>query len=186
MLKPTQAPLPADPITAELVFHELNPTQRAFLVTDGTVTELLEAVFLEAIEVVKLSQRTAPLANPVASLAAGTGETGYAREVLLVGKQSRHHYVHASSIILLDRLPGTLRIELLETGKGIGHILRDHHIETFRQITGYWSEAAAGLADYFGLMSGELLLGRQYVVHHQGRPIMQIQERFAQSTFGVS
>lgn len=185
MLKPT-TPLPASPIKTELVFHELNPTQRAFLVTDGTVTELLEAVFLETIEVVKLNQRTAPLTTPVASLATGTGETGYEREVLLVGQQSGRHYVHASSIILLDRLQETLRLELLETGKGIGHILREHHIETFRQITGYWSEAAAGLANYFGLIPGELLLGRQYVVHHQGRPIMQIQERFAQSTFGVS
>lgn len=149
----------------------LTPLLRAFVVTDGTVTEFLEAYFLETIEIRKLS-----------ALPKMTHDC-YEREVLLVGKSSRRCYVHARSTIWLERLSVDLRSGLLDSDRGIGRLLREYRIETYRQLLSYWSEPAGQLASSFALLETEQLLGRTYDVYCQGQAIMRITERFPVALF---
>ncbi len=153
----------------------LSPVLRMLVVTDGTVTELLEAYFLEPIGVRKLG----PLRLEERQ------ERVYEREVLLVGESSRRVYVHAHSTILLDRLDAPLREGLLQTDKGIGRLLREAHMETFRELGPYWTEPAGPLAVCIGVLPSATLLGRTYVVFCREQPIMRITERFCCEAFGA-
>ncbi|BAC88885.1 chorismate--pyruvate lyase family protein [Gloeobacter violaceus] len=151
----------------------LSPVQRLLMVTDGTVTELLAAYFLEPIAVRKLG----PL------VMRDLGERVYEREVLLTGRISGQAYVHAQSTILIDRLTADLREGLLATDKGIGELLREELTETYRELSGYWHEAAGGRAAYFGTDPEAPLLGRSYVVRCNQIPTMRITERFWAAAF---
>jgi len=159
------------PAAARLPLELLQPLQRAFLVTDGTVTEFLEAYFLEPIEIRKLG--TPP----------DRCDLIYRREVLLVGKVSQRSYVYARSTIWLERLELQLREGLLATDKGIGRLLREYRLETYRQILHYWSEPAAALAGPLGTVAEEPLLARTYDVYRQGQAIMRITEKFPAALF---
>jgi chorismate-pyruvate lyase len=154
-----------------LELASLTPLLRAFVVTDGTVTEFLEAYFLETIEIRKLS-----------SLPKITQDC-YEREVLLVGKTSKQCYVHARSTIWLERLSVELRSGLLDSDRGIGRLLREYRVETYRQLLSYWSEPAGQLAGSFALDEDDPLIGRTYDVYYQGQAIMRITERFPVALF---
>jgi chorismate-pyruvate lyase len=149
----------------------LSPLLRAFVVTDGTVTEFLEAYFLETVEIRKLS-----------SLPKITLDC-YEREVVLVGKTSKRCYVHARSTIWLERLSVELRSGLLNSDRGIGRLLREYRIETYRQLLSYWSEPAGQLAGSFALREDDQLLGRTYDVYYQEQVMMRITERFPLALF---
>lgn len=157
--------------TKALDLTTLTPLLRAFVVTDGTVTEFLEAYFLETIEIRKLTTL------PQITL------DRYEREVLLVGKASKRTYVHAYSTIWLERLTKDLRSGLLDTDRGIGRLLREYRIETYRQLLNYWSEPAGQLAGSFALREEDQLLGRTYDVYCQGLAMMRITERFPVALF---
>lgn len=149
----------------------LTPLLRAFVVTNGTVTEFLEAYFLETIEIRKLSPFPKVTQNC------------YEREVLLVGKTSQRCYVHARSTIWLERLSLDLRSGLLDSDRGIGYLLREYRVETYRQLLSYWLEPAEQLAEFFALQEADLLLGRTYDVYCQGQAMMRITERFPLALF---
>ncbi|AGY59792.1 chorismate--pyruvate lyase family protein [Gloeobacter kilaueensis] len=148
----------------------LAPVLRLLLVTDGTVTELLEAYFLEAIVVRKLA-------------VGREDEDAFAREVLLVGARSGQCYVHARSLIWPQRLDERLRRGLFETDRGIGQLLRENRIESYRELERCWREPAGARAGYFGVDAGVELLARRYRVHSRAAVIMQITERFSPRLF---
>src|SRR5260221_11662350 len=78
------------------------PLQRILLVTDGTVTEILEAYTGESMRLVKLLEEVQTLGAPVPTLHAAAGEEVLRREILLQGKMSLTNFLYADSIIAVD------------------------------------------------------------------------------------
>ena len=83
----------------------LDPLQRILLITDGTLTEILEANFLERIRLVKLSQQVTTPNSSHTSLAPRDNENLLERKILLRGASSGRNYVYAESVIALNGLP---------------------------------------------------------------------------------
>jgi chorismate-pyruvate lyase len=161
----------------------LSAFQRILLTTDGTVTEILEAYSGESIRVVKLHQDVTILERAVASLELPWGEPVLRRSILLQGHMSLVNFLYADSIIALDRLTDGVRDGLLTSKKGIGMLILEHRIETFKEILDCGIEPAAGLAEYFQVEPEASIIQRTYRMLSGGRPIMVITEKFPSSYF---
>lgn len=107
---------------------------RTLLVTDGTVTKHLEAYFWEPVDVVNLGQNEIRLEAPAPWLDLGVGELVLRRRVRLVGGASARIYAEAESLVRLSCLPERLRQELLAGSIGIGELLRERGLESYREI----------------------------------------------------
>lgn len=161
--------------------------ERVLLLTDGSVTTLLEAVFGEAVEVRTVVQRVVT-ADPeqAARLSVAAGDPVNYRVVDLVGAGSGRVFVHAVSLTPLDRLTEGARHDLLSAEIPIGVILRRHRLETRREILSVGEgRADESAARAFGLAADTPVLCRRYVIVHEGRPLIWIQEQFAPGLFGT-
>lgn len=159
----------------ELDLLSLTPFQRALLVLDGTVTKFIEAYTLEAIDVVKLAQRVEPLREDDALLDLQPGASVISRHVLLRGQESGTVYAQASSLIVPHRLAPDMREQLEKDGEGIGRILRDRRVETYREVLWYGRERTPGdVSDALGADC----ISRAYRILMGGEPVILINERF--------
>lgn len=166
---------------------EVSSLEKVLLLTDGSVTTLLEAVFGETVEVRTAVQQVV-LADPeqAARLSVEDGAPVNHRVVDLVGTESGRVFVHAVSQTPLARLTAGARDDLLAADIPIGVILRRHQLETRREIvTVDEVPAGEGAARAFGLPGDAAVLCRRYVIVHDGRPLIWIQEQFAPGLFGT-
>ncbi len=162
----------------------LNPFQRVLLMTDGTVTDVVEVYTGETIRVVKLAQSFGGDSSETTPRL-GTDGPGRLlhRTVLLQGSKSGTNFIHAESVIAPDWLPPTVLEGLLETGRPIGKLLSSGRIETFREIVGLGFEPAGDCAEHFGVDPASNLVFRTYRIHVSERPVMRITEKFPTSWF---
>jgi chorismate-pyruvate lyase len=161
----------------------LSTFQRVLLMTDGTVTDVLEVYAGEAIRVVILDQRFEDPSSDPPELNAEGAERLLHRTVLLQGAISGTNFIHAESVIAPDRLPSEILEGLLETGRPIGRLLNQGRIETFREIVGVGYEPAGDCAAYFGIETTANLVSRTYRIHVAQRPVMRITEKFPTTWF---
>jgi chorismate-pyruvate lyase len=157
--------------------------QRILLVTDGTVTHIVEAYAGEPIQVVKLEQSVGTWASQSPDISLSEDEPVVRRRVLLRGSRSQTNYVYAESLILTDRLAPRVRDELISTEDPIGKILTGSRTETFREVIRSGRQPAEALGQYFGLEPSDILIFRTYTIAAGARPIMVITERFPLSSF---
>lgn len=157
--------------------------QRILLITDGTVTHLLETFAGEPIRVVKLRQSLEEAGDDLPELELGEREKVLHREVLLRGGVTGQTLLYATSEIVPHRLPTDVRRGLLESNKPIGHLLEEGRIETFREIMDARCEPAESCGPYFGLPSDGEVISRTYRVLAGGQPIMRITEKFPADAF---
>lgn len=160
--------------------------QRILLVTDGTVTNILEAYAGEMIDVVKLKQSVEPAVGALPDLDVDDHEDVLSREVLLRGRRTGKTFVHATSRIVPGRLASSVRDGLLRTTKPIGRLLEESRTETFRELLGSHREIAGRYGKHFGLAPDAPLIARSYRVLAAGRPIMHITERFPAASFAIA
>lgn len=112
----------------------LPPILRTLLVTDGTVTKLLEAYFWEPINVVPKKLEVVPLMQPLPWLKAAAAEKVLLRDVDLCGALSGHHYASAFSIVRLAVFETELVEALCEGEIGLGVLIRDSGLESYREL----------------------------------------------------
>lgn len=118
----------------KLDLRPLPPILRVLLSTDGTVTKTLEAYYWEAIEVLNVKQEQITLDQAQAHLPTQAGEKVLERAVELRGQQSGRCYTRARSLIRLQVLPEVIRQQLLDGRIGIGELLREKQLESYRQL----------------------------------------------------
>ena len=118
----------------ELDMRTLPPILRVLLITDGTVTKTLEAYFWEPVLVKGIKQKTVLLRDRHHPLATLKNETVLQRNVKLVGKISGSLYAKAESTIRLQHLPADIRENLIAEKMGIGELLRESGLETYREL----------------------------------------------------
>lgn len=141
---------------------------RVLLTTDGTVTKSIESFFWEPVGVVTLGQNRQQLATTIASINKKAGDEVLVREVQLVGERSRIVYAQAHSYVCPEALPASMCSDLEQGKVGIGELLRECGLETYRELLSLNKE-----------QQGEhTWISRTYRIVMAHSPIIQITEKF--------
>ena len=151
--------------------------QRLLLETDGTVTQLLEAITGEPIEAVKLHQTFARTLRAGSGLDVAKGTPVLRRQVLLRGTTTGQVLLHATASVAVHRLPRPVLDGMLMTSEPIGRLLVASRVETFREILKSGTEAAGTTSVHLGLTPDDEIVFRTYRIVRGGRPLMVITER---------
>lgn len=110
------------------------PFLRVLLSTDGTVTKSLEAFFWEPVGVQHIEQVIKPLDKDCPDISLQSGDEVLSRSVWLRGEKTGDTYALADSFLRLERLPKDLKNTLVDGKIGIGELLRERGLETYREI----------------------------------------------------
>lgn len=165
-------------------FEEMSPFLRALLVTDGTVTKFLEAYLWEPISVEKLLQKETLLEDDAPLLELKKGEPVILRRILLRGVKSRRVYTFAESLIRIRLLEKSIQRDLIEGRLGMGELLRDRRLETYREILEFGNEKAGReLSANFEIKEGSPIYFRRYRINVKGHPVILITENFFEPNF---
>ena len=162
--------------------ESLPPFMRALLVTDGTVTKILEAYFWEHISVQLRFQKLLVADWDIPFIDVTAGQQILEREVILKGDESSDIYCYASSYIRLESLQQELRDQLVAGKMGIGELLREVGLETYREIMDF---SRKNYVNGDNSSSEKLIdtVERIYVISIDGRPAIQVTERFPLALF---
>lgn len=158
----------------------LSMQQQILLNTDGTVTDLIALLAGESIHITKVEQGLIVDRGP-AALELSEERNLLKRTVLLSGQQK--HYLYAESYFVLEQMPPAMQVQLLETDIPIGLLWKQARLEMYREVIEQKVESCPELVTHFRGMEGETFLSRSYVVHHGGRPLGLITEKFPGSYF---
>lgn len=154
---------------------------RTLLVTDGTVTKSLEAWFWEAVKIQAVSNRLKVLESEVSGLEVEVGNKILQREVLLKGVDSNKIYACARSTVSLKHLPQEISLALEKGEMGIGELLREKGVETYRDIfnINYLIDIPQQdtLLSSLAPLTAELL-SRSYRIRVNGHPAIIVTEHF--------
>ena len=159
-----------------LPIDSLPPLLRALIVTDGTVTKLLEAFLWETIDVRVLSQRVVESLPPGSDLTADGGVLH--RQVVLMGRDRKAALAYAVSNVVLGALTDELRHDLLSGAIGIGALLQEKQLETYREPLRVVKRAAQDSAGHLEVAPEAPVVERKYLVHLNRRPAIEITEVF--------
>lgn len=151
-------------------FASLAPMQRVMLLSNGTLTDILQAVTLEDIAVRKVDEILRYDAPEF------EGEEILERSVVLYGKRTSRPYVYAESVIALERLPLALAREIEQGSLPLGRLWLKHRLETFKELIDLRIGRSDKAAEYLGDTSRFLI--RSYRVYVKERPCMVIHEYF--------
>ncbi len=156
----------------------LPPFLRTLLVTDGTVTKGLEAYFWEPVDVKPLGQEVIALEKPIEGLAVVSGDSALQREVSLMGRQSDRCYASARSYLALRQLPGDLAEAMVAGEIGIGELLREKGVETYREIISVDFIERGQSNDALLAPFEDDLVSRSYRIRVGGTPAIVVTEYF--------
>ncbi len=163
----------------------LSPVQKILLGTDGSVTQLLEAITGKQIvittRVQEIISATPEIAQKLEILA---GSHVNHRVVEIKNDDSGEVLIYAISYTPIDRLPPGFRNDLIRADIPIGKIIAQHRIEARREILYADVRPASGEpAAIFRMFRNEPLLSREYQIIHGGQPLIIIQEQFPYHKF---
>jgi chorismate-pyruvate lyase len=161
---------------AKISASGLGPTQRVLLVTDGTLTEILEASFLERIQLIKVRQQVVHANKEHSYLEPIDDEAVMERKILLHGAESGRNYVYAESLVAVDRLGSALCDELLNSEIPLGRLWLEHKLETFKEMVEVEYRKAGEISAYFDGDSASLLIERRYRVWSGKKVVMVVTE----------
>jgi chorismate-pyruvate lyase len=167
-----------------LDLSNLNLVQRILMLTDGTVTELLEFLVQESIAVTKLTHQVSRYPDDLCSEHVRhihpDDLPALNRRILLTGQSSRRHFLYAESTILPQHLPAEFRDDLLHTNAPIGKLWAKHRLETFKaDYLIARSPASEELAAHLKVPVNSDVLSRTYQVWCNGHVSMVITEKFS-------
>lgn len=162
----------------DITLRSLPPFLRALLVTDGTVTKILEAYFWEPVEVQTLSQSFVAAERPIPWIEVSAGDRVLARRARLTGSRSGTAYATAFSLIRTDLIPQTFRQRLIDREIGIGVLIRDSGLESYREVLEVGAEAASPGSEAPDAAGPAELVYRTYRIIIARRPVILISESF--------
>jgi len=163
----------------------LSPMQKFLLGTDGSVTQILEAITGSPIVIETQVQKIIP-ADPTTAerLGIGQGDPVNYRVVEIKTPAGGEVLIHAISHTPIARLSPEFKDDLMKADIPIGRIIQNHRIETRREILNACvSPASEEAGRIFSLCSHEPLLRRQYRIIHNGEPLIFIEEQFPYHRF---
>lgn len=173
----------ADLLSSEHAHYQLMaglpPILRTLLITDGTVTRSLEAYFWEPVKIHQKEVARATAADSIPWLNSIEGENVLIREVELIGQTSETTYTTAYSIIRLDKVPSNMRYKLESGGIGIGVLISQFGVESYRELlTVGYTENMTFNDQEIGSNKGQGIIYRTYRIMIDKEPIILITEKF--------
>jgi chorismate-pyruvate lyase len=162
-------------------FPGLSPILRVLLVTDGTVTRTLEAYFGEAIDVDVLEHAEIASQSPYPQIRIAVGDHILHRYVRLLGRNTRRVYAVAESVAVLEHISEQMRRQLIQEHKGIGELLREGRLETYRELLTANLTTASRWAEDLRVAATDGVVTRDYKIYQGGRAVLLIKEIFPES-----
>ena len=182
--------LTADKINAKIDEIEqrigrLSPMQKILIGTDGSVTNLLEMASGHPITITtRVQEIVAADGETAVALDIDPGEEVNYRIVELKDSVTGEVLIYAVSRTPLRRLAPEFRQDLMRADIPIGRILRNHRIESRREITdARIIQAGTDLARTFNVHRCESMLSRKYRIIHREEPLIAIEEVFPCTSF---
>jgi chorismate-pyruvate lyase len=139
--------------------------------TDGSVTFLLEIMTRRPVTVTTESQYTVEADKETAALL-GVEEGSEINDRVVRLSAGDTVFVQARSLSPLERMPETMKEQLMRADIPIGRILRSHNLETRRDMGEL--EILEGESTFDGIP----VLSRSYKIVHDNHVLMWINERF--------
>ncbi|PQJ97189.1 chorismate--pyruvate lyase family protein [Chromatium okenii] len=152
-----------------LPISALPPFLRALLVTDGTVTKILEAYFWEPVMVDTLEQRFERATAALPWIAIMPGDYCLIRDARLRGVDSGRNFAEAFSLIRCELIPANFRQRLIDREIGIGVLIRDSGLESYREVLDVGVDRTA---------DGAAAVFRTYRIFIERQPVILITEYF--------
>ncbi len=177
LLTDSQLSIPNDPPPT----NERTPILKCLLSTNGSITLLLEAFFGERQRADKLSEEEVVFTEDHPDLKLRAGDNAMERVILLRGTQTQRAYLHATTLVALDKICPEFRKSLQSTQTPIGRLWDDHKMELFKEMLRYERQPAGDLAESFDIAETDLLISRTYRVYSDNKCIMLITESFPES-----
>jgi chorismate-pyruvate lyase len=156
----------------------LSRFQKILLITDGTVTKLLEHYLDEPIIVNKLNEEIKQDVIFLDHYDVDASTDILQREIFLQGQLTGKNWIYAESAIFTDHLSADFRKDLLESNQPIGKLWIKYRLETYKSIISVEEEKAQILAPYFGIEAYDRIISRTYSVYSNQKVIMIITEKF--------
>ena len=161
----------------QVPIKELPPFLRALLVTDGTVTKILEAYFWEPVEVVTLEQEFIRAERPIEWIRIAPGDRVMIRRARLSGVDSGSLYATAFSVIRTQLIPEAFRQRLIDREIGIGVLIRDSGLESYREVLEVGIDSAGESSRAISPVRSDVIF-RTYRIIIDGEPVILITESF--------
>ena len=163
----------------------LSPMQKFLLGTDGSVTQILEAITGKQVIIETREQKIVP-ADPATAerLGIGQGDPVNYRVVEIKTLGGGEVLIYAISHAPIGRLSPEFKDDLMKADIPVGRIIQNHRIESRREILdARVSPATAEAGRIFSIGKYEPLLSRQYRIIHEGQPLIFIEEQFPYNRF---
>lgn len=163
----------------------LSPMQKFLLGTDGSVTQILEAITGKQVIIETRDQKIIPADAATAErLGINQGDPVNYRIVEIKTAAGGEVLIYAVSHTPLGRLSAEFKNDLMRADIPIGRILQNHRIEARREIlNARVSPATEDAGRIFSICGKEPLLSRQYRIIHNGEPLIFIEEQFPYNRF---
>ncbi len=175
-------------VDAKGVSHQIGdlpPFLRTLLVADGTVTKALEAYFWEPVDVHQLMQQLQHHSEPIEGLAYQPGDPLLRREVRLDGRDSGRCYALARSFLALESLPAHFAEAIVNGKMGIGELLREQGVETYRDIVNLHYHRRDSLDDERLQTLDDDIISRSYRISVSRVPAILVTEYFPISCYSA-
>ncbi len=162
----------------------LSKAQRLLLMTDGSVTTLLEVLTGKPVVVKTLLQRVVRAdTERAAALDVEEGDNINYRVVVLKNDDDDRPLIYAESYTPIARVQKEFRRDLMKADIPIGRILTQRRIESRREIRRVDTTSNDELSDLFGVPHNVPLLSRTYDIISHGMVLMRITETFPSTSF---
>ncbi len=157
----------------------LSKAQRLLLLTDGSVTTLLEVMTGKTVIVRTLVQRIVKADTERATaLDIEEGDNINYRIVVLKNKGEERPLIYAESFAPIARLPKEFRHDLMKAEVPIGKIMKLRKIESRREIRSVEVVCNDELSELFSVPRDVQMLSRVYDIISNGLVLMHIHETF--------
>ncbi|AGA90466.1 4-hydroxybenzoate synthetase (chorismate lyase) [Thioflavicoccus mobilis 8321] len=158
---------------------------RALLVTDGTVTKILEAYFWEPVGVTTQRQESVVAEQAIPWIQVRAGDSVLVREAALRGSDSGVLYATALSVIRIERIPDGFRQRLIDRQLGIGVLIRDSGLESYREVMEVDVSTAGGARRPLtpDALGPDDILSRTYRIIIGQEPVILITEGFPVASY---
>ncbi|KAF5069454.1 chorismate--pyruvate lyase family protein [Methanobacterium aggregans] len=158
---------------------KLSSAQKILLTTDGSVTAILD-VIKGHVHLETLVQKFQDADKDVAELLdIDEGDTVNYRVVVMGTEEP---LIHAVSYIPVERLENNFKEDLIKADIPIGRILKNHKIESRREIKTIYAERTnKETQEIYGTDSP--MLARTYNIIHNGEVLIWIKETFPYDLF---
>ena len=166
---------------------ELSKAQQLLLMTDGSVTTLLEVITGKPVVVTTLLQQVVEAdAERASALDVEEGDNINYRVVVLKNDDNHQPLIYAESYTPIARLKKEFRHDLMKADIPIGRIMNQRKIESRREIRRIEIVCNEEVSDLFGVAQSVPLLSRTYDIISHDTVLIRITETFPSTSFALT